>query len=149
GLLDPLLVNKEPFVKVGDGYFYIESSNKKNWYAAQESCRQMNADLVSFNTAAELKVLTKYLKDNKLCGNYWTSGTDLAEEGKHVWFSNGQPIMTDLWYPGEPNNLHKNEHCFEMGKTDGLQLAGLNDLPCFEKKPYICQAPKPKTAAFI
>ncbi|XP_016997808.2 C-type lectin 37Da-like [Drosophila takahashii] len=130
-----------PFVKIGSGYYYIENNLKKNWYAAYESCRRLKADLVTFESVEELDMVSQYILNSKTDVMYWASGTDLAEEGSHVWFSNGQPVYSDLWCPGQPDNKDGGEHC------DGLwfesETIGLNDGNCGMLHCYICEATQP------
>lgn len=37
--------------------------------------------------------------------HFWTSGTDLADEGSFIWMANGRPITFTNWNAGEPNNF--------------------------------------------
>jgi len=136
-----------PFIKIGSNLYIIES-NGDNWYAAFESCKQKDADLVAFESLEELKLVSQYLIDNKMAAQHWTSGTDWAKQDKHVWFSNGQPVASDLWLKGEPNNEFKAEHCDELRIKPGVGV-GLNDKNCSFILGYICKAPHPKTASFI
>ncbi|KRJ97277.1 C-type lectin 37Da [Drosophila yakuba] len=136
----------DPFVKIGDNYFFVESKREINWYDAFEACRQMNADLVAFKDLKEQKLVSQYLVGKKLIDNFWTSGTDFAKQDYFVWFSTGQPVATDLWCKGEPNNAGGIEHCVEFLSNVGL---GLNDRNCSLPRGYICQAPQPKTVSFI
>ncbi|KAH8352099.1 hypothetical protein KR084_001942, partial [Drosophila pseudotakahashii] len=135
-----------PFVKIGSDY-YLFVREDVNWYAAYESCRQKDAYLISFEDLEELNLIAQYLVDTDAAVSYWTSGADLAEQDKHVWFSNGQPVSSDMWLPGEPNNYGNAEHCDEVGIRSGV--AGLNDRICIRTNSYICKAPQPKTASFI
>jgi len=106
----------------------------------------MEADLVAFESLEELDLVWKHLSAIKPVKAFWTAGTDLAEQGKHVWFSNGQPVPSNLWRKGEPNNYKNNEHCDTIFITDGF---GLNDEVCAKLFYYVCKAPQPKTASFI
>ncbi|XP_017110431.1 C-type lectin 37Da-like isoform X1 [Drosophila elegans] len=145
-----LNITTAPFVKIGAGYYFVESANKKNWFDAYESCRRMEADLITFDSLVEMNQITEYLIDTIVAQNlslFWSSGTDFAEQDKHVWFSNGQLISSELWLPGEPNNLHNEEHCDNLKINNGL--GGLNDDRCEELHYSICEAPQPKTASFI
>ncbi|XP_046866601.1 C-type lectin 37Da-like [Drosophila willistoni] len=147
-------ITTAPFLKIGEGYYYIETQLEKNWYDAYETCRLIGAELIAFDSIKEWELVNQYLRDMKIANQpYWTSGTDLANQGKHLWFSNGlSNIFNEIWYPGEPNNEGGNEHCdefpFHLG-NDTSGRTGLNDKNCYEKRRYICEAPQPKTASFI
>ncbi|XP_043648067.1 C-type lectin 37Da-like [Drosophila teissieri] len=136
----------DPFVKIGESYYFVESKRKSNLYGAFEACRQMNADLVAFEDLKELKLVHQYLVDKKVDMFYWTAGTDLDKKDYFVWFSTGQPVSTDLFRKGEPNNAGGNERCVEYKSDERL---GLNDRSCTDSMRYICKAPQPKTVSFI
>ncbi|KAH8352098.1 hypothetical protein KR084_001941, partial [Drosophila pseudotakahashii] len=142
-----LNITTAPFVKIGSEYYLIKS-NAVNWYAAYESCRHLGAELIAFKSLEEFYLIAQYLSENNLVELYWTAGTDLAEQDEHVWFSNGQPLSSDLWFPGEPNNQGNVEHCDEI-KVRSEDRLGLNDRNCSVLNPYICKAAQPKTASFI
>jgi len=142
-----LNITTAPFIKIGSNYYFIETKGL-NWFAAFESCKQIQADLIAFESLEELQLISQYLINNNMAAYYWTSGTDLAKQDKHVWFSNGQPVASDLWRKGEPNNENNEEHCDELKIEPGVGV-GLNDRRCSYIDGYICKAPQPKTASFI
>nr|XP_017002266.2 C-type lectin 37Da-like [Drosophila takahashii] len=150
GIPDDLNFTTGPFVKIGHGYYYIETKAEKNWFDAAESCHRMDAKLIAFETKEEWDLINQYLLNNNIYEIYWTSGADLANQGKHDWFSTGDPITLDIWYPGEPNNQYDNEHCDELGdRGDASNYNVLNDRPCNYTRRYICERSYPKTASFI
>jgi len=142
-----LNISTDPSIKIGSNCFFIESKIKKNWYDAFESCRQMETDLVAFKNLEELNEIYEYLfQNNGDLLDFWIAGTDLAKQ-VHIWFSNGQPVSSDLWRKGEPNNLNNIEHCDNIySKND---MIGLNDANGLKSCFYICKAPQPITAYFI
>ncbi|XP_016954755.1 C-type lectin 37Da [Drosophila biarmipes] len=141
-----LNITTAPFIKIGTGYYFIQISIPKNWHAAFESCRRMEADLVAFESLEEFNMIWSHLSAMHPVRPFWTAGTDFAEQGKHEWFSNGQPVPSTLWRKGEPNNYGNNEHCDNIYVTHGF---GLNDDVCSKLFFYVCKAPQPKTASFI
>ncbi|KAH8305064.1 hypothetical protein KR059_004455 [Drosophila kikkawai] len=152
GIPDFLNVTTDPFVKIGNGYYFIQINSTKNWHAAYESCRKMNASLIYFESIEEWNLINNYLNDTGIHTKYWTSGTVLADTvgRNHVWFSTGQPMSLDIWYPGEPNNIGGSEYCDEMGRYDVPVLFwGLNDRNCNTILPYICKAQQPATVSFL
>lgn len=74
--------------------------------------------------------------------HFWTSGTDLAEEGSFFWISNGRPLSFTNWNAGEPNNFRyengEEEHCLELWNRDGKGLKW-NDTPCSFETYFICE----------
>ncbi|XP_037716093.1 C-type lectin 37Da-like [Drosophila subpulchrella] len=150
GIPDHLSFTTAPFLKIGHGYYYIESNAQKNWFEASESCHRLGAKLISFETIQEWDLINRYLLKNKIYNVYWTSGSDLAHQGKHDWLETGERITLPIWYPGEPNNFNGNEHCDELGdrgSSDNYNV--LNDRPCETPRRYICERSYPRTASFI
>jgi len=131
----------EPFLKIGKGLYYIETKLEVNWFEANERCHAMDSELITIETMDEWNIINKYLNGNKIDAKYWTSGNDLAEQFKHVWFTSGQPILKDLWAPGEPNNTNnKDERCDELGfKAKPSDEPGLNDESCASLRRFICE----------
>lgn len=74
--------------------------------------------------------------------HFWTSGTDLAEEGNFFWMANGRPITFTNWNAGEPNNFRyengEEENCLELWNRDGKGLKW-NDTPCSFETYFVCE----------
>ncbi|XP_034490522.1 C-type lectin 37Da-like isoform X4 [Drosophila innubila] len=140
-----------PFVRIGNGYYYFETRKTANWFQAFESCRRMNATLISFETMQKWNDITNYLELFNDEFTYWTSGTDLGEQSRHVWFGSGNPIAINIWAPNEPDNLGKNQHCDQLGyrKPNTQDKKGLDDSECLNKMRFICEVPQPYTASFV
>ncbi|KAH8329409.1 hypothetical protein KR074_010056, partial [Drosophila pseudoananassae] len=150
GIPESLPMNTAPFIKIGEGYYYIETKIGKNWFDAFESCRRLGANLISFETMKEWDLVNQYLWNHDLNRIYWTSGSDLAHQGKHTWFANGEPITLKIWGPGEPNNSGGNEHCDGLGyNRNETNYNVLNDRICSRDTYYICETLQPKTASFV
>lgn len=85
------------------------------------------------------------LKPDAGYGNehFWTSGTDLADEGNFFWMANGKPITFTNWNAGEPNNFRyengEEENCLELWNRDGKGLKW-NDSPCSFETYFVCEA---------
>lgn len=75
--------------------------------------------------------------------HFWTSGTDLAEEGNFFWMATGKPITFTNWNAGEPNNFRyengEEENCLELWNRDGKGLKW-NDSPCSFETYFVCEA---------
>ncbi|XP_022224221.2 C-type lectin 37Da-like [Drosophila obscura] len=110
----------------------------------------MEAALISFETREEWDSINQYLFQRNIYDEYYTSGTDLAIKGEHVWFSTGEPLELNIWGRGEPSNNGGIEHCDVLGYLGtSTNYDVLNDIPCDLKRYYICEAPQPKTASFF
>lgn len=74
--------------------------------------------------------------------HFWTSGTDLADEGNFFWMSTGRPITFTNWNAGEPNNFRyengEEENCLELWNRDGKGLKW-NDSPCSFETYFVCE----------
>ncbi|KAH8353089.1 hypothetical protein KR084_008802, partial [Drosophila pseudotakahashii] len=140
-------ISTAPFVKIGSGYYLIVKGVKRNWYDAFETCGQMEANLFGPESLEQFNLVAQHLNERNPT-SYWTAGTDLAKQGKHVWFSDKKPVPSNLWGPGQPDNRNNNEHCDELKFHEGGWFE-LNDAPCTSGGYLICEAPQPKTASFI
>jgi len=56
-----VIVNSSPFIKINEGFYYF-GQERVNWHVADENCRKLGSDLVSFETAQEFDAITEYLK---------------------------------------------------------------------------------------
>ncbi|KAM8720948.1 hypothetical protein ACLKA7_006913 [Drosophila subpalustris] len=139
-----------PFVRLGNGYYFFEREKTVNWFQAFESCRRMNATLISFDTMQKYVEITNFLDLMKDDYEYWTSGNDMAETGRHVWFGNGHPIGVNIWALGQPDNGAGLEHCDHIGYRRVItDKKGLNDRQCSTQMRFICEVPQPYTASFV
>ncbi|KAB0790751.1 hypothetical protein PPYR_15656 [Photinus pyralis] len=132
-----------PLLKLGDKRYYLGIFFKANYFRATQFCRFHGMHLASISSQEENDKLEKYIKDFGL-GNehFWTSGTDLADEGKFFWMSNGRPLTFTNWNAGEPNNfVYENgeeENCLELWNRDGKGLKW-NDSPCSFETFFVCE----------
>lgn len=80
----------------------------------------------------------------KKAKNFWTSGTDLGEEGKFFFLSNGKDVGQLSWANNEPNNGKKSEsneteNCMAFMSTDTLKFYRLFDTFCSLQSSFVCQ----------
>jgi len=110
----------------------------------------MDANLISLETTAEWLSITQYLNSISSGNPYWTSGTDLAKQGRHVWFSTGKTITINAWAHGQPDNSMSKEHCDHLiySNTNPI-VREMNDAPCNAEMFYICEARNPYTVSFV
>ncbi|XP_060520346.1 lectin-like [Cylas formicarius] len=132
-----------PLLKLGEKRYYLGIFFKANYYRATQYCRFHGMHLASITSQEENDKLEKYIKDFGF-GNehFWTSGTDLAEEGNFFWLSTGRPITFTNWNAGEPNNFEyengEQENCLELWNRDGKGLKW-NDSPCSFETYFVCE----------
>ncbi|XP_050315554.1 mannose-binding protein C [Anthonomus grandis grandis] len=132
-----------PLLKLGEKRYYLGIFFKANYFRATQYCRFHGMHLASITSQEENDKLEKYIKDFGF-GNehFWTSGTDLADEGNFFWMSTGRPITFTNWNAGEPNNFEyengEQENCLELWNRDGKGLKW-NDSPCSFETYFVCE----------
>ncbi|XP_044737509.1 uncharacterized protein LOC123299247 isoform X2 [Chrysoperla carnea] len=132
-----------PLLKLGEKRYYLGIFFKANWFRANQYCRYHGMHLASISSQEENDKLETYIRDFGL-GNehFWTSGTDLADEGHFFWMATGRPITFTNWNAGEPNNFRyengEEENCLELWNRDGKGL-GWNDSPCSFETYFVCE----------
>lgn len=132
-----------PLLKLGEKRYYLGIFFKANWFRAAQYCRFHGMHLASISSQEENDRLEKHIRDYGL-GNehFWTSGTDLADEGNFFWMANGRPITFTNWNAGEPNNFRyengEEENCLELWNRDGKGLKW-NDTPCSFETYFVCE----------
>ncbi|KAH8389552.1 hypothetical protein KR215_000976, partial [Drosophila sulfurigaster] len=150
GFTNDSKIDTAPFVKIGNGLYYIERNLKTTWFEANERCHKHDAELVTFETKEEWVLINKYLLDNAIENTYWTSGNDLAKEGSHVWLTNGEYVGSWLWGEGQPDNAGGKENCDELGYRKTVNdRRSLNDIPCAYIIRYICEKRQSKTISMV
>jgi hypothetical protein len=138
--------------------------SQANWFRAAQYCRFHGMHLASISSQEENDRLEKHIRDFGECqatilastllinsrfprkglGNehFWTSGTDLADEGNFFWMANGRPVTFTNWNAGEPNNFRyengEEENCLELWNRDGKGLKW-NDTPCSFETYFVCE----------
>lgn len=132
-----------PLLKLGEKRYYLGIFFKANWFRAAQYCRFHGMHLASISSQEENDKLEKYVRDSGF-GNehFWTSGTDLADEGSFFWMSSGRPLTFVNWNAGEPNNFRydngEEENCLELWNRDGKGLKW-NDSPCSFETYFVCE----------
>lgn len=132
-----------PLLKLGEKRYYLGIFFKANWFKATQYCRYHGMHLASISSQDENNRLEKYISDFGLGHeHFWTSGTDLADEGNFFWMANGRPITFTNWNAGEPNNFRyengEEENCMELWNRDGKGLKW-NDSPCSFETYFVCE----------
>ncbi|XP_017050509.2 C-type lectin 37Da-like [Drosophila ficusphila] len=147
------VIESKPFVKIHTSYYFF-GTESLNWYAAYEKCRELDSELVTFETDDEFDAVAFFLTRNGSRENYWTSGNDLAKTGTHKWFTTGEHLSSLRWARGQPDNAGGKEHCIHLGYIYGDSTKfELNDRPCSGDPnslfKYVCEAPKMETVSIV
>lgn len=90
-----------------------------NWHRATIFCQQFYMKLLTIESAEDQEDLRIALTTNGMAlqmgYHFWTSGTDLHNEGEWRWMTNSKPMAPYSNGPiGQPDNAGKNEHCAQM-----------------------------------
>lgn len=80
----------------------------------------------------------------KSAKHFWTSGTDLGDEGKFFFLTNGKAVGKLNWAQNEPNNAKKaesneTENCMGYMMTENLKFYRLFDTFCSLMFNFVCQ----------
>ena len=73
-----------------------------------------------------------------IVSGYWIGLSDQDTEGSFIW-ANGNHALYTKWTPGEPNNIHGNQHCGIMS-NNGWSAGRWDDTECSRQYPYICES---------
>jgi hypothetical protein len=141
-------------VTIGESAYRLQYTTGISWLAAKTDCE---ADRVSFGTFGNTHMIVidsqvelmsiPFMSDVNSVGAVWIGLTDAAYEGVWMWVPSPGPPPTYVplvapfsapWRAGEPNDSVGNEDCALLQSS-----LDLNDLPCGELHPYICECDGP------
>ncbi|KAG5678669.1 hypothetical protein PVAND_008322 [Polypedilum vanderplanki] len=137
----------EEFCETTKSYHFV-TFFKANFFKAHQYCQINNLELLTIDSKEEeitfLNLLNSKEFEYKSAKDFWTSGTDLGNEGKFFFLSNGKSIGTFTWAHDEPNNMRKSdsnetENCMAYSMTDNLKFYRLFDRFCSLKFFFVCQ----------
>ncbi|XP_066283099.1 uncharacterized protein [Branchiostoma lanceolatum] len=117
-----------------NGVCYKDFPKKRSYDEARERCAADGGMLALPKDNATNAFLVN-LRDGT--GNRWFGMTDRIKEGQWV-FEDGQNLATtgySNWYPGEPNNKDRRQHCAAIWET----VSTWADLRCSSTRGFICQ----------
>jgi len=121
------------FEKIGSKYYYIDESEKVNWFEAAHKCRELGANLSGLQSEDELKAVNEKLSNEY----YWLEINDLGSEGVFKLLSTGKEAGFLKWRSPEPNNKGGNENCVQLLRFDDKYA--MNDNHCETKFNFICE----------
>ncbi|XP_034473564.1 C-type lectin domain family 4 member K-like isoform X2 [Drosophila innubila] len=123
---------RKPFQKIGSKYYYIERTERVNWFVAAHKCLQFGGHLASIQSSSEVSELNTHLQSYS---DYWIDINDLGSEGLYISATTGRKASKLYWNTNEPNNLNNNEHCVIHNKNYQM-----NDDNCNNTKLFICKS---------
>ncbi|KAM8708262.1 hypothetical protein ACLKA7_015263 [Drosophila subpalustris] len=141
GIPHDFKVDSEHFQKIGSKLYYIEKSERVNYFTALTKCNKMGGNLVNLRSLEEIRALENKLK---LDERYWVDLTNFSD-GKFRSLVTGElKGQYPLWNDGEPNNARQNEHCQPIERT-GAKLLGGSFVLCPQARPSpLPREPNPK-----
>jgi hypothetical protein len=89
---------------------------KGTWNKVHETCCSLGLRPISFQTTADLKCLSDYVKSSQwnLNFNYWTGGLKLNDTW---WWCPEKAVKLSgdmIWTQGQPDNKNLNESCMHL-----------------------------------
>ncbi|XP_071824822.1 macrophage mannose receptor 1-like isoform X2 [Apostichopus japonicus] len=129
-----------PWIQVGDSCFEVfgySEANRKSWVDANQSCKDMDAQLASIHTQAEQSLLVAELL---LAGtaNVWVGM--FSDNGGPFQWEDGSPVDYFKWARDQPDGETQNKSCVEL--LNNVDEAGRwNDDDCDYLGGYACQKP--------
>ncbi|XP_065355479.1 lectin subunit alpha-like [Calliphora vicina] len=116
--------------------YYIEQNYKYSWYQAFLQCSMKKMALLTIETPEEHNDVAKILKE----GNFNFHGPHLwigavGFDRQFAWIANSQPVFTNRWVGGNPDNFNQEEHCLLFSEA----TTELNDAKCEYQFGFICE----------
>ncbi|XP_016973824.1 C-type lectin domain family 4 member F-like isoform X1 [Drosophila rhopaloa] len=121
------------YMKIGSKLYYIEETEKRNWYDSRAFCLDFGGHLVSPQSQSELDALGKKLKKGE--NLYWTDIQDFSTEGVFISDTTGEKPKFINWRQ-EPDNWY-NEDCVEI---KFLNEWSMNDNDCYSRINFVCES---------
>ncbi|XP_040197916.1 CD209 antigen-like protein C [Rana temporaria] len=119
------------WIPIGSKCYYFHET-EETWERSREECPKHGGVLLILKDKDELDSLLPFMEGDR----YWIGlQRDTKNSDRWLWVD-GTPLTFSAWDKGEPNNDYGRENCAEIKKN----IRSMNDIPCDNKKHYICKA---------
>ncbi|XP_018573088.1 uncharacterized protein LOC108912373 isoform X2 [Anoplophora glabripennis] len=133
---DPSLAKNINVLRTKTKTYYIGTNLRVAPQQAAQFCQIINMDLVSITSRKENKLLGKYIQNNNLIDNFWSSGTKVLDGTTWVWLAEGVPVTYTNWASREPHGDEKQCILLTPG-NDGLEWKSSY---CKTEAAFICES---------
>ena len=142
-LLNILITSQLVLFGVNCSYFVTDRyvsvyTTPQTWESALETCKSNRMSLVTIKSSAENGELASIMKQNNMTYS-WIGASDLRQEGNWTW-ADGSEVTQAFWYPGQPDNLGKRQHCVLLSHFWD-EVMNWADWLCDDKFQFICETP--------
>ncbi|XP_062138295.1 C-type lectin domain family 3 member A-like [Drosophila sulfurigaster albostrigata] len=126
------LIPGPPYQQIGSKYYYIEKSEKVNWFGAVHKCLAMDGHLVNIQNVVEFNAIKQKLQNRE---DYWIDINVLANKDEYTSISTGWKANFFMWQSGEPNKINGNNCC----KLNSSREFKMRLDACSYKQLFICE----------
>lgn len=133
-----------PFVTVGDGCYYIETSRGMSWTNAREFCESLGGDggvtatLAVFPSCDAFIDFTGYMGFNAPADSTFWIGAH-TEFGTSSWrWLTGEPLASGVPFWAYEQGHDSDEDCAAMDSSSYFQLS---DFACADERYFVCYLP--------
>ncbi|XP_031470281.1 macrophage mannose receptor 1-like [Phasianus colchicus] len=120
--------------------FFVRDKNlKKNWFEAEEFCREIGGNLVTINSKEDQLLIWQLALEKGLQTQGFWMGLFLLNPDEGFTWIDGSPVIYENWDEDEPNNDKGIEHCVMFNRSPQMRW---NDLYCEHLLNWICESKK-------
>nr|XP_026693421.1 CD209 antigen-like protein D [Ciona intestinalis] len=123
--------------ELGAWKYYIHNGSRVTYHNATIACESMDAKLAQIKTQEVQTFLEKLIPKGTSYRDAWFIGLKRMRNSSFHW-DDGTMVSPGYanWDHKEPNNSSGDEYCVEIRSTSNYKW---NDIPCHQKRYYICQ----------
>uniref|UniRef100_A0A669R027 C-type lectin domain-containing protein n=1 Tax=Phasianus colchicus TaxID=9054 RepID=A0A669R027_PHACC len=122
----------------------LDKNLKKNWFEAEEFCREIGGNLVTINSKEDQLLIWQLALEKGLQTQGFWMGLFLLNPDEGFTWIDGSPVIYENWDEDEPNNDKGIEHCVMFNRSPQMRW---NDLYCEHLLNWICESKKGMTTS--